>query len=846
MLSRHFTGDTMHRLLIVPALLGTTYAAQAEQKPASETDTAKQEYRTRADAKAADKDSLTDALSMPALNEILVAADPLDAQVQTLPADYIRGSARSDMAEALSVIPSVRVAEGASSSRQQGDIKPAEFSIRGASPYQNRFVLDGAAADNLIDPAQSQRADNYARVAGHSQGQFIDTRFLQNIEVSDTNISAREGGFTGGVVKAETRAYGGRNEAHVSYRGTSDSLTQLHIDKSQEREFESAAAQMPNGVPGEFQPDFRKSEFTLDGATRVGDIGVFAGYSEKRSTISQKQLLTMDLDNFLETGQLYTPSQSRELDSKSRYGILRLDLLDRDYELDASLSYTNFDEDSFLINYLDSDFVGGHEGINLSVNYANHIGATRVDANVNAGLTTDEHQYDSHTLTNFKSTSLFDGSIIGGLGDLENRQRKLGGSVTFTTPISAIWTTDYGAEIAYLDYEQHRGQDFVAEDYRLDYSQTPLPDPIGPGSYAPSDQYLSRVATYRAGDIAFSNTNGAVFGEIAADGHRFFGSAGLRVERDGLLENTNAAPRLKAGVYLDNSRNMRLIAGANRYYGKSFLAYKLRAEERRLVEVRERDNPDDPLTTVEDRSEYDYRDLDTPYDDEYSIGIAGTLWHGDIGLTYVRRQGKDQIRTNYDGGSELYNYDNSGSSSTDQVDLYWRSQPFAWIGADWGVNLGVSWMDKKTDARYGDDEKGYNGTAADEDVIFEGRRVRRSELPARDFATPVSAQVDIITSAFNDRLQVRNALSYTDGYRYLLRDGTDLATGLQRYDIEKQDNTLRWDLSTRLRFLPGDHSPYIGVDVLNVTNSRNVVRNEAGVQLFGVGRQYWLEVGYDF
>jgi hypothetical protein len=212
----------------------------------------------------------------------------------------------------------------------------------------------------------------------------------------------------------------------------------------------------------------------------------------------------------------------------------------------------------------------------------------------------------------------------------------------------------------------------------------------------------------------------------------------------------------------------------------------------------------------------------------------------------VRRQGQDQIRTNYDGGSELYNYDNSGRSTTDQVDLYWRSQPFAMVGANWGVNLGVSWMDKETDASYGDDDKGYNDIPNDEDVVFQGRRVRRSELPARDFATPVSAQVDVITSAFNDRLWVRNALSYTDGYRYLLRDGSDPATGLQRYDIEKQDNTLRWDLSTRLALLPGDHSPYIGVDVLNVTDSRNIVRSESGVQLFGVGRQYWLEVGYDF
>ena len=63
----------MHRLLLLPSLLGITCAAQAEPPRATDEDRTAQ-HDTKTD-KAAEKASLTDALSpgMPALNEILVA-----------------------------------------------------------------------------------------------------------------------------------------------------------------------------------------------------------------------------------------------------------------------------------------------------------------------------------------------------------------------------------------------------------------------------------------------------------------------------------------------------------------------------------------------------------------------------------------------------------------------------------------------------------------------------------------------------------------------------------------------------------------------------------------------------
>ena len=156
-------------------------------------------------------------------------------------------------------------------------------------------------------------------------------------------------------------------------------------------------------------------------------------------------------------------------------------------------------------------------------------------------------------------------------------------------------------------------------------------------------------------------------------------------------------------------------------------------------------------------------------------------------------------------------------------------------------------MDKNTDSRYGSGAGGYlSSSDAEEEIIYEGQRMARYEMPATDFATPITANVDLITQTLNDRLFVRNSLALSDGYRYLKSLGNDSATGLKAYSIEEQGATARWDLSVEYQLLASPSSPYLRADVINVLNSGNAISGESGVQLFGVGRQFWLELGYRF
>ncbi|QEW08226.1 secretin and TonB N-terminal domain-containing protein [Nitrincola iocasae] len=759
----------------------------------------------------------------------------------------MRNAMRGDLAETLSIIPSVRVADSSSSSLQQGDIKPAELSIRGASPYQNKLMLDGASIDNLMDPAQRENPSNYTNVAGHSQGIFLNTDFLSQVEVIDVNASASEGGFSGGVIKAETKSYDGEDFFSISQRRTRDSWTNFHIDPAQLGEFGDGAAQAVTGVPGDFQPNFRKDQLSLQGATRIGDIGIFAGLDEKTSRIWQKQVVDIDFDHFAQTGRIFKPSEERSLDTYSRSGVLRLDWLEQDYLFNASLAFSEYDEDTFFINYLDSDFDSRHQGLNLSVNYGQHFGNTRLDLNVSAGISSDERYFKNDVLDKYRYTTIYQGGFIGGYGDLESEQRTLTSTLKLSTPLTDALTFDYGGELRWLNFRQNRLNDFTYNEYTLDFTQ-PLPPQTGLGSWSPSDQYHVREVIYQAGEIKFNNLNAAAFTELNGDHQRFFWHTGLRLERDDWLGNTNLAPRLSAGIYLDDAKRYRITAGANRYYGKSFMAYRLRELERDRILIRSRTSPTAEYQSVDANRDWFYQDLDTPYDDELNLGISGPLMSGEAGLMLVERKGERQVRTRYDAATDMHWFDNSGSSRTHQVDLYWRSTPAEWLGAYWAINTSASWMDKQTDTTYGNSSSGYlsNSNSADDEVWFEGKRILKRDLPANDFATPVSLNLDLITRSGDDRIQLRNAFAFTNGYRSLRNVGTDPATGLKQYEVHKQGSTLRWDMSIDLRLLQSRNSPYLRLDVVNVTDNQNTISAESNVQLFGVGRQYWLELGYKF
>ncbi|RDU58732.1 TonB-dependent receptor, partial [Helicobacter sp. MIT 14-3879] len=147
-------------------------------------------------------------------------------------------SGNGDITSVLRILPNVQYDNAQLRSTTPGEIDPANISISGGLFYQNNFMLDGLNMNNDLDPASSQGNNPVATNAlpGRSQGLAIDTSLLESITVQDSNISAAYGGFTGGVIEANTRRPTKKFGANISYQITqgnahSDafSMTNYHL-----------------------------------------------------------------------------------------------------------------------------------------------------------------------------------------------------------------------------------------------------------------------------------------------------------------------------------------------------------------------------------------------------------------------------------------------------------------------------------------------------------------------------------------------------------------------------------------------------------------------------------------
>lgn len=104
--------------------------------------------------------------------------------------------------------------------------------------------------------------------------------------------------------------------------------------------------------------------------------------------------------------------------------------------------------------------------------------------------------------------------------------------------------------------------------------------------------------------------------------------AGLRLERDDYLKNTNLAPRtvFRYKPFEDTAFSV----GWNRYYGRSFASMKL----------------SEGIFKLDGHDTFRYKDLSqfkTPYSDELSFGVEQYVANLAFHLKYILRDNKQRI-----------------------------------------------------------------------------------------------------------------------------------------------------------------------------------------------------------
>ena len=132
----------------------------------------------------------------------------------------IRSDGSGDANTALTTLPHVQASrtalnDGGTNTDDVLDLKPLELSISGASVTENTILLNGVNIDSITgnsNPTTStelNRQDGTPNIYGfyglHSQTQFIPTAFVESVEALDSNVSARYGGFQGGVIKYQLK-----------------------------------------------------------------------------------------------------------------------------------------------------------------------------------------------------------------------------------------------------------------------------------------------------------------------------------------------------------------------------------------------------------------------------------------------------------------------------------------------------------------------------------------------------------------------------------------------------------------------------------------------------------------
>lgn len=213
----------------------------------------------------------------PELEQIIVSYEVFAQEMGTQKIDSIdierMPSKNGNVSDLLQSNPNVRFQDTTDASENQGEIQPDNVSFHSERFYNNAWLIDGLSNNDNIHPGSNNglptaHPDGQAPKdlpAGGTQSFWINTDIIDSVDVYDSNISAKYGQFTGGVIDAKLKtADTEKISGSISYRTTRDNWTQFHIygetpekQKKNEEEFNSAQKLY-------HQPQFIKQKYALN------------------------------------------------------------------------------------------------------------------------------------------------------------------------------------------------------------------------------------------------------------------------------------------------------------------------------------------------------------------------------------------------------------------------------------------------------------------------------------------------------------------------------------------------------------------------------------------------------
>ena len=527
------------------------------------------------------------------------------------------------------------------------------------------------------------------------------------------------------------------------------------------------------------------------------------------------------------------------------------------FTLKPSFLYSRLDNYTSAKRYLDSQLTLKYGGYVATLEAQADLKGVFLEQTLSYSASQNSRDYEHDTEyyvykpSNVKNWSTSGSAGIGGYNDFTQKQNtlsyKFDASMKEFDAFSAVHLIKSGFELT----RQIGGYE-IPKTYVHNSIPKSLTGACEPGdktcviddsfaSQGAVGQYLSKKIYYYAVKTKATQTNLALYLEDEMRFGAFKFRPGLRIERNGDNNDVNLAPRLLAEYEFADKNFVGL--GLNRYYGRNFFAYKMYNGIYKMSKTCTRGSYGAPYVCGDyDSDRYPIRGLKTPYDDEFSAYYRGDVGNARLNLKYVRRQGRDEVAMKYvreplpGYGNGYYIFTNEGQSKRDIVTL--SAVNIAPIEI-WGVknDFEGSLSFTKQSRSFTD----YEDYEMNDDVSYNGKTIKKSELPVVDYHVPFSAKFR--HSAKFSGFSVSNFINYTSKTDALL-GGWNRTRGMYVYERQKLPAYATWDMRIGYeRRLAGDFRAFVNLDINNLLNKKFIASNEGNYYEYGLGRNFWLEAG---
>lgn len=749
--------------------------------------------------------------------------------IQQLPAG------NGSISELLHLLPGIQLGEDYKRSTSGGEILPPTLSISGGKIYQNNFLIDGVANNNIIDPALKWGADNINDTPGHPQERFLTSDLVERVTLYDSNVPARFGGFSGGVVDAVTRDPERKFAGHLAYRTTRSQWTQFHIADDDQKAFSEGGRETTDPL----HPKFSKNDYAVTLNFPLSEkSGLLASWHQIDSTIPLPYLGA-------------SREQKRQLQS---YFLKYVNELSADNRVKFTFNSTPYREEHFSYNVLNSDYLVKMEALSAQGDWQHVfaagdlqiVGSYRRSSNGRSGpqdlrawLATDSKDWGR--LVGAKT------STEGGFGAIEKIQESF--DLKSLLHLEPIYTGNVRHELT-TGFELNRtaaGFERPVSSYAYNSPQLSSTVLCGGDDYdcVEKEQFFSKRMIYPAGKSRSVIQQVGLHGEDLLLYHRLELRPGFRFDYNDLMEEINLSPRFLASYDLFGSGATIFRVGANRYYGTTLLTYKLREakipfrSESRGVDF---NNNLTPWTaaTAHGISATRFSSLQTPYADELSIGLDQRLAGGVLNLEYVRREGRDEFSRTYSpveaDGFRYYTLNNYGQSHHERYSLAWERN---WLRHYLSFN--ASWQETTTT------NEDYDTTLLREEINdqiwYNGELIYKGDLPSRTQNRPIIANL-IWVAELPARFTFTNLSHYRSGYREIV-ETKEIIDNFSVYEEVRHPGRVIFDW--KLGWSTPIYRQQLLACSLEINNVFNARTQTGGTTTtYEMGRQFWAGIAYDF